>query len=291
MINQDIKLFLEQRLSQQLSRSIHILQVSHVSGGSINKTCQLMLDTKERFFLKINDADLYPGLFEKERFGLESLRPFVRTPEVIMSEVFEQHQLLVMEWIEPGSKTERFWKEFGIKLASLHQHNSTSFGLNYDNYMGSLAQCNMWSDTWVDFFREQRLEPQVKLAFENGLLPKRWLKNLENLYSQLPSFFPEEKPCLVHGDLWSGNFICDQQQMPVLIDPAIYYGHRSVDLAMTTLFGRFHPVFYQAYHEHFPLPANYEEQWEIANLYPLLIHLNLFGGNYLESITASLERF
>ncbi len=291
MLTEVVKLFLEQRLSQQLARSIHILQVNYVGGGSINKTCQLVTDTKERFFLKINDAGLYPGLFDKERRGLESLRPFMRTPEVLLNEVFQGLQLMVTEWIEPGPKTERFWKEFGLKLAALHQHNSTSFGLAYDNYMGSLKQRNTQCDTWVNFFREQRIEPQVKLAVENGLLPKRWLKNLENLYSQLPSIFPEEKPCLVHGDLWSGNFICDQKQMPVLIDPAIYYGHRSVDLAMTTLFGRFHPVFYQAYHEQFPLPANYEEQWEIANLYPLLIHLNLFGGNYRESITASLERF
>jgi fructosamine-3-kinase len=262
-----------------------------VGGGSINRTYQIALDTKENFFLKINDADIYPGLFEKERLGLESLRPFLRTPEVVLKEVFNEHQLLVMEWIAPGPKTERFWKEFGGKLAALHRHNGTSFGLNYDNYMGSLEQSNTWSDTWVNFFREQRLERQVKLAVENGLLPKRWLKNLENLYTQLPSIFPEEKPCLLHGDLWSGNFICDQQQMPVLIDPAVYYGHRSVDLAMTTLFGTLHPLFYEAYHAHFPLPDNYTEQWEIANLYPLLIHLNLFGGSYLESITQTLKRF
>jgi protein-ribulosamine 3-kinase len=291
MISPNTKLFLEQQLSQQLSRSIHILHIAHVGGGSINRTYQLVLDTKERLFLKVNDADMYPGLFDKERAGLESLRPFVRTPAIIMNELFEEHQLLVLEWIDPGPKTERFWEEFGKTLAALHQQNGTSFGLNYNNYMGSLEQHNNRCDTWVDFFREQRLERQVKLAVENGLLPKRWLKNLENLYRQLPSIFPEEKPCLVHGDLWSGNFLCNQQQMPVLIDPAVYYGHRSVDLAMTTLFGRFHPRFYEAYQVQFPLPVNYEEQWEIANLYPLLIHLNLFGGSYLESVTGTLEQF
>ncbi|MET0466852.1 MAG: fructosamine kinase family protein [Chitinophagaceae bacterium] len=289
MISPAITLFLEERLSQVVGRTTRIASARPVPGGSINGTFLLHTDTDELFFLKVNDAELYPALFGKERLGLISLP--VRTPNVLLEEISGPYQLLVMEWIPSGSKTERFWENFGKTLAGMHQTTAPGFGLAYDNYMGSLPQSNGWRETWVDFFREQRLERQAKLATDAGLLPKRWLKNLEGLYQKLPSIFPEEKPCLVHGDLWSGNFICDQQQMPVLIDPAIYYGHRSVDLAMTTLFGRFHPRFYEAYHAHFTLPENYEAQWEIANLYPLLIHLNLFGSSYLESVTETLKKF
>ncbi|MCG2615015.1 fructosamine kinase family protein [Terrimonas sp. NA20] len=289
MISPDTMLFLEERLSQVFERTIQIAGARPVSGGSINVAFLLHTSTGEFFFLKVNDPELYPGLFGKERLGLMSIP--VRTPNVLVEEISGLHQLLVMEWIPSGSRTERFWENFGQALAGMHQITGPGFGLNYDNYMGSLPQINEWRETWVDFFREQRLERQAKLATDTGLLPKRWLKNLEGLYYELPSIFPEEKPSLVHGDLWSGNFICDQQEMPVLIDPAIYYGHRSVDLAMTTLFGRFHPRFYEAYHAHFRLPENYEQQWEIANLYPLLIHLNLFGGSYLESVTETLKQF
>jgi fructosamine-3-kinase len=289
MISPDIKQFLEKRLSHSCARTIQIVGVTGVSGGSINSAFQLHAATGELFFAKVNDAERYPGLFGKERLGLTSLP--VRTPNVFIEEVSGSYQLLVMEWISPGTRTERFWENFGKTLAGMHRQTGAGFGLNYDNYMGSLPQINGWRETWVDFFREQRLERQAKLAVDTGLLPKRWLKNLDNLYRELPAVFPEETPCLVHGDLWSGNFICDQNQLPVLIDPAVYYGHRSVDLAMTTLFGKFHPLFYKAYHAHYPLPVNYEEQWEIANLYPLLIHLNLFGGSYRESVTATLENF
>jgi fructosamine-3-kinase len=114
---------------------------------------------------------------------------------------------------------------------------------------------------------------------------------LEKLYTRLSSIFNEEPPALLHGDLWSGNFLCNKNSEPVVIDPAVYYGHRSTDLAMTTLFGGFHESFYEAYHFHFPLPTNYLEQWDVCNLYPLLIHLHLFGKSYLPNIENILQQF
>jgi protein-ribulosamine 3-kinase len=111
------------------------------------------------------------------------------------------------------------------------------------------------------------------------------------LYDKLPEIFPPEPSSLLHGDLWSGNFLCNEQSEPVLIDPAVYFGHRSVDLGMTTLFGGFDKSFYDAYAYWGTLPENYHEQWEVCNLYPLLIHLNLFGTGYLSSIAATLRRF
>ena len=114
---------------------------------------------------------------------------------------------------------------------------------------------------------------------------------IENLYRQLPNIFAPESPALQHGDLWSGNFLCDDQSMPVLIDPAIYFGHRSIDLGMTTLFGGFERAFYESYHNSYPLAHNHKEQWEVCNLYPLLIHLNLFGKSYLGDIFRTIQRY
>ncbi len=133
--------------------------------------------------------------------------------------------------------------------------------------------------------------PQVKLASDKHLLPSSHAARFERLYERLPAIFPPEPPALLHGDLWSGNFLCNHRQQPVLIDPAVYYGHRSMDMAMTTLFGGFDKPFYDSYHYHYPLPPNYREQWEICNLYPLLIHLNLFGLGYLADILHTIQRY
>lgn len=285
MISPALKTFLEQRLS------VHFTRFRPVTGGSISHTIQMSTAEGNSFFLKMNKREQYPGLFNKERLGLQLLQQHIRTPAVVLEEQFEEKQLLVLEWIPAGAKTSKFWTSFGVNLAKLHQQTSAAFGLNYDNYMGALPQANGWRNTWVDLFREHRLEAQAKLAARNGLLPSQWMQKLDNLYQKLPEIFAEEKPALLHGDLWSGNFMCSGNQEPVLVDPAVYYGHRSMDLAMTTLFGKCDQAFYDAYHYHFPLPANYEEQWEIANLYPLLIHLNLFGSSYLGAVTDTLSRF
>lgn len=291
MIDQEIRLFIEKQLSAVSGKEIRISRLNAVGGGSINDTYQVVTDLAQSYFLKCNKAAEYPGLFREEQRGLEYLRQHVRTPEVVFETVTGNTQLLLLEWISNGLRTDGFWKGFGEKLAGLHCQTQPEFGFASDNYMGALPQANTYTGNWVDFFTHYRLQPQVELAARNGLMPSRWLSRFENLYRALPSIFAEEKPSLLHGDLWSGNFMCGQDSQVVLIDPAVYYGHRSVDLGMTTLFGRFDKGFYEAYHYHFPLPANYAEQWEIANLYPLLIHLNLFGSGYLESITESLKRF
>lgn len=291
MIAQEIQVFIEKELSAGLKREVRISRLNAVGGGSINDTYQVVTDLAQSYFLKCNKAAEYPGLFREERRGLEYLQQYVRTPQVIAEAVVGNTQLLLLEWISSGARTDGFWKGFGEKLAQLHHQDHPQFGFPSDNYMGALPQANTYTGNWVDFFTHCRLRPQVELAVRSGLMPSRWLPRFENLYQALPSIFAEEKPGLLHGDLWSGNFICNQDSQVVLIDPAVYYGHRSMDLGMTTLFGRFDKGFYEAYHYHFPLPVNYDEQWEIANLYPLLIHLNLFGSSYLESITGSLKRF
>jgi len=285
--------YLRQTLGKQVSPAITHIDYTTIGGGSINDTYRLQTNTGQSFFGKINKAAGLPGLFLTERIGLELIAGtgLIRVPQVIAAGETGSYQVLIMEYVETGLKSGPFWKRFGEKLAALHQVTRPQFGLSTNNYMGALPQQNDPMDDWCAFFRHRRLEPQIKIAVDNRLLGKEQARGFEGLYQQLPSIFEPEAPALVHGDLWSGNFLCDEHQQPVLMDPAVYYGHRSVDLAMTTLFGGFDPGFYESYQYHHPLPLNYRQQWDICNLYPLLIHLNLFGKGYLPAILRTIEHY
>ena len=284
---------IRQALSDQLEEEIWSLTIDPVGGGSINKTFRLQVNHRLSFFCKLNKLSTYPRLFEKESNGLEFLarQKVIRIPTCFSRMDLMDHQVLILEWIHPGARTKKFWMNFAEQLARLHKISNNQFGWNEDNYMGALPQLNNQRTRWTDFFINQRLLPQVKLAREKNLLDGHQMLHFENLYKKLEDIFSPEEPALLHGDLWSGNFLCDEHEQPVLIDPAVYFGHRSMDLAMTRLFGGFDRIFYSCYHEHFPLPANYEEQWTICNLYPLLVHLNLFGRSYLGDIVHTIRNY
>jgi fructosamine-3-kinase len=287
-----IQSVIRQKLENQFT-DLHSLQFQPVGGGSINETYRLSF-ANHSFFCKINSASRFPHLFEKEKNGLQLLarQAVIKTPGVIDCFETEDVQVLLLEWIYPGERTEDFWKRFGEQLAALHRVSNDGFGLYEDNYMGSVPQGNQFSASWVDFFIGRRLEPLLKACTDKKLLEQRHHQQFGRLYRLLPSIFDgKPPPCLVHGDLWSGNFMCNQASEPVLIDPAVYYGHSSVDLGMSTLFGGFRPAFYEAYHYHAPFPKNYGEQWQVSNLYPLLVHLYLFGSSYLSQIAQTLDRF
>jgi len=297
MLSEQITSAVTSILSKTLNTTITSLVTSPIGGGSINQTFRITINKKEQFFCKINSSSRFPLLFEKEKNGLQLLaaQKLFRTPAVIACFEEGDQQVLILEWIEQGLKTNKSWKLFGEQLAALHSRSWTKdghilFGLEKDNYMGALHQSNNAAGNWPDFFIAQRLRPQVKLAFDNGLLNSRHLQQFERLYNTLPGIFPPAPSCLLHGDLWSGNFLIDTYERPVLIDPAVYYGHAAIDLGMTTLFGGFDKMFYEAYHYHSPFESNYREQWDTCNLYPLLIHLNLFGSGYLPSIISLIER-
>ncbi len=280
---------IESALRQKLNPSI--LTSTPVSGGSINKAFKISTE-KDVFFCKVNSATKFPQLLSKEVSGLNFIAKHgIKTPRVI--DCFEEsdHQVLVMDWVSPAGKTEIFWQRFGERLAHLHSIPNDHFGFSEWNYMGSVKQNNEWNQEWIPFFIQHRLQPMLKLCFEKQLLKNIHEMKFEKLYSRLDKIFPPSKPSLVHGDLWRGNFLCDQDQEPVLIDPAVYFGHRSIDLGMTRLFGGFSPIFYQAYHYHNAMPPNYEEQEMVCNLYPLLIHLLLFGKSYLLQIENTLDHF
>jgi protein-ribulosamine 3-kinase len=269
-----------------------IQEFTFAGGGCINQGGKLKT-TIGSFFVKWNDDKKFPGMFEAEGKGLQLLyrQNAMRIPKVIGHGKNDGHQFLLLEFIEQKSRSKNFWEQLGQRLASLHQCSSDLFGLDHSNYIGSLRQYNHTNSNWINFFIEQRLEVQVNLAINNGAAPASWAKKFETLYVRLPSLIASEKPSLIHGDLWSGNLITDDKGEPCLIDPAIYFGNREADLAMTRLFGGFSGEFYSAYEEAFPLPPGAERRVDLYNLYPLLVHVNLFGGSYVHSVENILRAF
>ena len=273
-------------------KPVQLDNFSFIPGGCINHG-GILVTSRGYLFIKWNDRSAFPAMFEKEAKGLDLLRTTktIRIPEVIGYDESEIFQFILLELIESKPRVTDFWKIIGQKLAVLHQHSSPSFGLDYSNFIGSLLQHNIPSSSWIDFFIHQRLEFQINLALENRKPVQSLKKKLEKLYLKLPALIPVEKPALLHGDLWSGNLISDQKGYPCLIDPAVYYGHRESELAYTQLFDRFDRIFYQSYEDVFPLERGFEERVDIYNLYPLLVHLNLFGGDYLHQAEAIVNRF
>ncbi|TVQ06447.1 MAG: ketosamine-3-kinase [Bacteroidetes bacterium] len=269
-----------------------IISTRTLSGGDINQAAKV--ETGEGlWFAKWNSADAFPGMFEAEAKGLELLRRAgeVFVPAVVGFGEMQNESMLVLEYVDSKRENPGFWHDFGRSLAAMHKHTEAYFGLDHHNYIGSLPQYNHKHDSWVDFFISCRLEEQIKMARNKGRIDKSTINQFERLYARLNDFFPQEKPSLLHGDLWSGNFMTSHKGDACIIDPAVYYGHRLMDLGMTKLFGGFSPELYDAYHNEFPLESNWREAIEIANLYPLMVHVNLFGGGYMGSVSSVLRKF
>jgi len=275
-------------LTDFVGSPVKIERASSIGGGSINQALKLQT-TQGSYFLKYNSAQTYPQMFELELKGLSELHKAneIYIPQAIGTRGDEQYTFLLMEFVESGLRNRTFWEDFGISLAKLHRHSATHFGLGHDNYIGSLEQANMESKSWSEFFIRQRLEPQIRLAS----LPSDVAKMFDRLFKKMEEIFPIEPPSLLHGDLWSGNYMTSEQGFAALIDPAVYYGHREMDIAMTKLFGGFEGRFYSAYQETFPMENGWEERLDICNLYPLMVHVNLFGGSYLQQVKSILNKY
>ncbi|GAB3687915.1 fructosamine kinase family protein [Spirosoma flavus] len=289
--------FFESTLFAVLGRQVDIFEARFLSGGDINTAAQV-ITSEGTFFVKWNYVDdqedvAFPDMFEAEAKGLDLLRE-TKTfciPHVIGYGRQGDKTYLVLEYIEPGSHDETYWEKLGQSLAALHSHTQPQFGLFFNNYIGSLTQLNTLTSNGYDFFFEHRLLPQAGLAFYKDLLPKTAYDALFRLQALLPELLPAERPALIHGDLWSGNVMINEAGAPVLIDPAIYYGFREAELAFTRLFGGFDERFYEAYDEALPLQSGFRERIAIYNLYPLLVHVNLFGSGYVSGVERVLKQF
>ncbi len=280
-------------LQHRLNRTpIKLTDFTFIHGGCINQGGRLSTNTG-LYFLKWNFAKQLPGMFAAEEAGLTKLRnaQVIDIPQVWGSGVAGDYQFLLLEFRESCKKATNFGQVLGHQLAALHVQSAPQFGLDHNNYIGSLPQSNKRHTTWIDFFVEERLQPQLDLALRAGLISTSLQNNMELLYTKLADLLPAEKPALVHGDLWQGNVIVNSKGEPCLIDPAVHFGHREADVAMTLLFGGFNKNFYSAYQEAFPMVSGFTERSEVYNLFPLLVHVNLFGRSYVRQVEEIVLRF
>ncbi len=269
-----------------------ITTVQPVSGGDINIAFKVET-ALGHFFIKTNSAPFAEQMFETEAKGLATLAECgnLLTPEVLGFGSTSQGSYLLLEYIETSYRPDDFWEKFGQALAELHRNTSTGFGFDHDNFIGSLPQHNNRHDDWATFYTQERLLPQLAIAKQKALLQTTDFQRFDLFLKKLPTLCPNEPPALTHGDLWSGNFLCDAQGQPVLIDPAASYSHREMDLAMSRLFGGFDRPFYRSYEEEWPLERGFEQRLPVYQLYYILVHVNLFGSGYMRQVREILDRY
>jgi len=262
-------------------------EIEPVSGGCINQAFKLTVAEGKNYFLKFN-LSARPDMFKTEAQGLEALNQQVKAiaPRVID----HSEKALLLEYLSPGSPSNKYWQELGEKLALLHSQSFDVFGFHSDNYCGLTPQVNEFTKSGFKFFAKFRLEYQGKMAFDSGLISKKTIQNLELLASKLSNLIPNMPAVLIHGDLWLGNMSSTQNGAKIF-DPACYFGWAEAELAMTCLFGGFDKIFYQSYQTHSEISTDWRERVPLYNLYHLLNHVNLFGGNYVRQVEDILRRY
>ncbi len=286
------------RLIEEVSgEPIRIKNVTPVFGGDINSSYRITLADGRSLFIKTNTKEAYDN-FEAERIGLDAIHATgtIKVPKLIGSGLADDGAFLLMEFVEPSGRKKDFWENFGHALAGMHKAGTSQFvkdgkfGFDSDNYIGSSRQINTPKDSWITFFRECRLLPQIKRA--ERYFDDREMKQFDYLLSHLDDLIIEpDAPSLIHGDLWSGNFITGDDGEAWLIDPAVYVGDPEADIAMTELFGGYDFRFYESYKESGLLRAGYSDRRDLYNLYHMLNHLNLFGSGYLPSVIRILQKY
>lgn len=278
-------------ISSATGEPFRCLNERALGGGCINQA-QVLEGAGRRYFVKLNRA-ARRDMFEAEAAGLQEIADSktVRVPRPICCAVQGDQAYLVLEYLPLGGRDAAAAARLGQQLAAMHRHTAPQFGWRRDNTIGSTPQPNRCDDDWPRFYRDQRLGFQLSLAERNGYSGTLQRRG-ETLLSELPAFFSDYRPqpSLLHGDLWGGNFGVLDNGEPVIFDPAVYFGDREADLAMTELFGGFGSGFYRAYDESYPLDSGYAVRKTLYNLYHVLNHLNLFGGGYRSQAENMLEQ-
>ncbi|NJM18071.1 MAG: fructosamine kinase family protein [Richelia sp. SL_2_1] len=280
---------IDAQISQATGEQFQTQQRRSVSGGCINQGYSIT-DGVRTYFVKLNQASQI-AMFAAEALGLQQMYDTntIRVPKPVCHGVAGNSCYIVLEWLEMGRGNNKSSEDMGRKLAQLHRKSlSEKFGWDMNNTIGSTPQINTWTDDWVEFFTKHRLGYQFQLAKRRG----GSFPQAEELLCAIPELLAGHKvqPSLVHGDLWGGNAGFTVDGEPVIFDPAIYYGDREVDIAMTEVFGGFSAAFYQGYEQVFPLDDGYERRKTLYNLYHILNHFNLFGGGYGSQANGMIER-
>jgi protein-ribulosamine 3-kinase len=280
---------LRDALRQELGSAVRAARP--LGGGDINEAFAATLDDGTAVFVKTH-RNPPPKMFSAEAQGLRWLdeAKAIRVPHVLAVRD-ERPAYLALELLTPAKRRRPdFDDDLGRSLAAMHAYGAKMFGLDHDNYIGRLPQANDAANDWATFYWASRLAPQLQLAYDRGLIGGPTRSKFEALHEQLPmQVGPQEPPSRLHGDLWSGNLHVDGAGRPCLIDPAVYGGHREVDLAMMRLFGGFAERVFAAYEEAWPLAPGADDRVPLYQLYPLLVHVNLFGGSYVASVRRALD--
>lgn len=280
-----------EKLEGRLLKKLTVEHVQQVFGGDISQT-YLLTTNAGKFFLKMNDG-AGTDMFEKEYNGLQLLRSAnaVPIPIPLVHGSAEGHIFLVMEYLAKGKPAKDFWQHFGHGLAAMHKNTQRYFGLDENNYIGTIPQLNTYAGTWAAFYAQQRIMPLMQQALRQNKCSLNDVTLAEKLCDKFDTIFPAEPPALLHGDLWGGNFMAGENGQPVIYDPAAYYGHREMDIAMTMLFGGFDKLFYNHYNDVYTLQPGWQRRVQLCQLYPLLVHLLLFGGHYYYSVMDIIKQF
>ena len=282
---------LDEAISRSTGSPFRSTSQTGQGGGSISQSLAIE-DGRQRFFVKLNSTALN-GMFVAEADGLAALRrcPAIRVPQVIAQGTASGRSFLILEHLVLRPLHNRqAGSEAGRALSELHRIEGAQYGWPSDNYIGSNPQSNAVHVTWPFFFAQRRLLPQLSMTRQRSDC-KRLIERGETLAERLAALFVDYTPraSLLHGDLWSGNAAIDENGKLALFDPAVYFGDREADLAMSELFGGFPESFYLAYREAWPLAHGYEQRKTLYNLYHVLNHLNLFGGGYLRQAERMID--
>jgi fructosamine-3-kinase len=286
-------------LTESLGRALgqNVVRLQSIAGGDIHSAFRAELEDGSAIFVKSNDrAEV--GLFATEAQGLSWLAEpgILRVPQVLafLPGDADGPGFLALEFIARGKPARDFDEQLGRGLAALHATGAPHFGHSCDNFIGTLPQDNRTvdGDSWAEFYRLRRLQPQWQRMVDAGLTDATGRTAYDALCNRLPELCgPVEPPARLHGDLWSGNQLCDESGAPVIYDPAVHGGHREMDLAMMRLFGGFGSRVYASYREATPLSEGAHERVELFQLYPLMVHANLFGGDYAEQVATIVKRY
>jgi len=282
---------IEQNISDSTQTSFHIKNRESVSGGCIN-TALVVEGEACDYFVKLNEKNL-SSMFEAEFLGLSEIQKTntILVPQPICCGVALHSAYIVLEKLNFGVSNTAGMSALGANLALMHKVHQSSYGLNHDNTIGATTQINSLGKNWVEFWQRFRLGFQLELAGQNGYRGSLQKKG-DKLMDKMSGLFPDGDPdaSLLHGDLWSGNAAVLKSGSPVIFDPAVYYGDRETDIAMTELFSGFSEHFYRSYSEHYPLDANYSIRKTFYNTYHILNHLNLFGGGYAKQAESMMDK-
>jgi len=279
-------------------QKLRIQSITAVAEGDIN-TCFKVSTTNASYFIKLNDASNYPGMLQREAEGLITLqqRSSLVVPTTVACDVIENQQYLVLTYLNKGAIGIDFFTNFGEGLAIMHKNTNTAFGWHTSNYIGLLQQPNTWHQNWCTFYSTQRIMPLVNQLHQQKNYNTADVINAKKVCAKLGEIFPAEVPAMLHGDLWSGNYMPVQLNSEsaatsaAIYDPAVYYGNREMDIGMSKLFGGFDSLFYKAYHHHYPLQPQWQQRLPLTQWYPLLVHALLFGGYYIKQSRATIKAF